>query len=78
MNAHPEAQVALVELFAAMIRARMHVLLITHSPYVVDHVSALIEAARVAPEDRMKVRTKAELAAEDVWLLPEEVAVYRF
>ena len=78
MNAHPEAQVALVELFAAMIRSGMHVLLITHSPYIVDHVSALIEAARVTPEDRAAVRTKIGLAGEDVWLMPEEVAVYDF
>ena len=73
MNAHPEAQVALVELFGMMVRAGMHVVVLTHSAYVVEHISALVAASRVEPEDRRTL-----LGSGEAYLTEEEVAVYDF
>lgn len=78
MNAHPEAQVGLMELFAAMVRSGIHVVVATHSPYVLDHLSTLMEASRLSDAQRESVRGYFELGSAQVYLQPEEVAVYQF
>lgn len=78
MNAHPEAQVALTELFAAMIRQGIEIVVATHSPYVVDHLNTLLEASRLDSGPRSKVGNQFALGSPDVYIEPEELAVYQF
>lgn len=78
MNAHPEAQVALTELFVAMIRQGIQVVLATHSPYVLDHLNTLLEASRLDSGPRSKVASQLALGSPDVYVEPEELAVYQF
>ncbi len=47
MNAHPEAQLKLIELLAILANSGVKVIITTHSPYIVDHVNNLTTAARL-------------------------------
>lgn len=51
MNLHPAAQVEIIEFLAMLVNAGLNVLVTTHSPYIVDHISNLIAAHQhEAPE----------------------------
>jgi len=78
MCAHPDAQIALTELFAIMVKRGIHVVLATHSPYVVDHLSTLVEASRLEGDARARIVQKLRLRSDDALLAPEQLAVYRF
>lgn len=78
MNAHPDAQIALVELFAAMVRVGMHVVLITQSPYVVNHISVLLEEAHVPRDQLAAIRERNNLSPGEIALTGEQLAVYEF
>ena len=78
MNAHPETQLALVELFALMIQAGVQLVLVTHSPYVLDHLGTLVEASRLKDAGRARIVEKLRLKNEGALLRPEQLAVYRF
>jgi hypothetical protein len=78
MNAHPEAQVALVELFALMIRAGIQIVVVTHSPYLVDHLSTLLELSRLSSEQRAAVAGDLALGNPEAYVRAEELAVWHF
>ncbi len=78
LSAHPEAQVALVELFALMIRAGIQLVIVTHSPYIVDHISTIIEMSRLEEAQRARVVDTLALKSADAYLKPNEVAVWQF
>ena len=44
MNLHPAAQVKIIEFLAMLVNAGLHVLITTHSTYVVDHLVNLMDA----------------------------------
>ncbi len=78
MNAHPETQVLLAEIFVAAVRQGIEVVLATHSPYIVDRLSTLVEVGRLNAEARHRLRDFLALGSDDIYLLPEELAVYQF
>lgn len=78
MNAHPAAQLALVELMAVMVSHGIRIVFTTHSPYVIDHLNNLLEAGR-APEDRReKLAEQFQLRTSRAFLPADKVAVYAF
>ena len=73
MNAHPEAQLRLMEFFAELVRRRFRVLLTTHSPYMLDHLNNLVAMSKIPVERRQDlVRGYGE------GIDPNHVAVYEF
>ena len=46
MNLHPAAQVEIIEFLAMLVNAGLNVLITTHSPYIIDHISNLIVAKK--------------------------------
>lgn len=78
MNAHPEAQLALAELFALMIQAGMQLVIVTHSPYMLDHLGTLAEASRLAGGSRARIVEKLRLKNDGALLRPEQLSGYRF
>lgn len=78
MNAHPQAQLAMMELFATMVNAGFHLILTTHSPFMVDHLNNLMAASRARPRKRSALARKFMLKTPDAFLDPEQVAVYEF
>jgi hypothetical protein len=78
MNAHPAAQLALVELMAVMVSYGIRIVFTTHSPYVIDHLNNLLEAGR-APEDRReKLSEEFQLRTSRAFLPADKVSVYAF
>ena len=79
MNAHPKAQIALMELLAYLVNKGIHVVLTTHSPYFVDHLNNLMSAQRIASEaDRGEVAKELKLGSDGSFLLAHKVAAYLF
>jgi hypothetical protein len=78
MNAHPRAQLALTELMAAMANAGLRVIFTTHSPYVVDHLSNLMAAARVPAERQAELARRFALGSPECFVAPDKVAAWWF
>lgn len=78
MNAHPEAQLALMELVAAIVQQGVRVLITTHSPYIVDHLNNLMEAARVSEDKQAALAKSFALRTPEVFIPSEKVAVHLF
>jgi predicted ATP-dependent endonuclease of OLD family len=76
MNLHPEAQVKLIELLAMMVKAGIHVLITTHTPYMVDHLVNLMKAAE--HENPNAIRRKFYLQRKDAFISKDLVSVYLF
>jgi len=78
MNAHPKAQLALVELMAMMVQRNLRVIFTTHSPYVVDHLNTLMYAAGL-PEDRKRELARDfALQSAEAFISPDKVAAHLF
>lgn len=75
MNLHPEAQARLIEFLAMLVNAGLHVLVTTHSPYMVDHLENLMTASE-HPEQARKVLDEFFLQNEEAFISKEKVAVY--
>ena len=54
MNLHPAAQVEIIEFLSMLVNAGLNVLITTHSPYIVDHISNLIEAKKHQKSEEIK------------------------
>ena len=78
MNAHPEAQLGLVELLAYLVNEGIRVVLTTHSPYIVDHINNLIWARKLSEADQDEVAKKLALGTRECLLRGEDVAAYLF
>lgn len=78
MNAHPAAQLALVELMAVMVSHGIRIVLTTHSPYVIDHLNNLLEAGRAPEERQAKLAEEFQLKTPRAFLTREQVSVYAF
>ncbi len=78
MNAHPEAQMGLVELLAYLVNSGIRVVLTTHSPYIVDHINNLICARKLTEADQNEVAKKLALGTSECFLRAEDVAAYLF
>lgn len=78
MNAHPRAQAALLELLATLVNQGNQVVLTTHSPYFVDHLTNLIEGSTLSPEGQDEIAKKLYLKDKSAFLQPADVAVHVF
>ncbi len=78
MNAHPSAQLALVELVAMIVQAGVRVVFTTHSPYIVDHLNNLMAAASVPAAAQPGLAEQFALKSTQAFIAPEMVAAYRF
>jgi hypothetical protein len=78
MNAHPEAIAQLTELFGILVNAGVRVLVTTHSPYLVDQLSNLIEASQLSASEQCDFASQLWLKSSEALLKPEQVAVYFF
>ena len=74
MNLHPEAQAKLTEFLAMLVNAGLPVLITTHSPYIVDHLTNLIKAAESTKPDT--IRDKFYLKREEAFISRSDVSVY--
>jgi predicted ATP-dependent endonuclease of OLD family len=74
MNLHPVAQVKIIEFLSMLVNAGLRVLITTHSTYVVDHLTNLIEAAKHANQDA--IEEKFLLEQKEAFIAPENVSVY--
>ncbi|MFH1116308.1 MAG: AAA family ATPase [Pseudomonadota bacterium] len=75
MNLHPAAQVELTEFLGMLVNAGLHVLITTHSPYIVDHIPNLIRANDL---DKEKVKDLFYLKQVTSFLAKDDVSVYLF
>jgi hypothetical protein len=78
MNAHPEAQLKIIEFLAVLAQNDVHVVLTTHSPYIVDHLSNLMQASRLGEKAKKAVASKFKLGMPEAFLSPDDVSVYLF
>jgi hypothetical protein len=78
MNAHPEAQLKIIEFVALMVHHGVRVVLTTHSPYIVDHLSNLMQASRLSEDAKQTVAPKFKLGMAQAFLSPDDVSVYLF
>jgi hypothetical protein len=76
MNLHPEAQLRMTELLAMLVNAGLPVLITTHSPYVVDHLTNLMKAAEHS--DPASIQDKFLLQRKEAFIPKRDVAVYLF
>ena len=76
MNLHPAVQVELAEFLAMLVNAGLHVLITTHSPYIVDHLANLMQAAKhVNKED---IKEHFYLERTDAFIPQKQVSIYLF
>ncbi len=76
MNLHPEAVVKLTEIFAILVNSGINILLTTHSPYIVDHLTNLIAGAD--SKNKSVAAKKLFLGKSDAFIDTDKVAVYLF
>jgi len=76
MNLHPKAQVELTELLAILVNSGLHILITTHSPYVVDHLTNLMKA--YSHEDKEAIKNRFYLKKKESFISPKDVSVYLF
>ena len=70
---HPENQRLLAKYLVRLVRKGVHVLVTTHSDYLLEQVNNFVLLSKVAPEKRREQGYR-----EDDYLKPDEVAVYVF
>jgi hypothetical protein len=78
MNAHPEAQLKIIEFLALMVRHGVRVVLTTHSPYIVDHLTNLMQASQLRGDARRLIAQRFKLGMHEAFLSPEEISIYLF
>lgn len=78
LNAHPEAQLALVELMAVLVNNGIRVLFTTHSPYIVDHLNNLLVAGRLSEKKHAAAEHLLSLGTREAFLRKAQVAAHRF
>jgi predicted ATPase len=76
MNLHPAAQVEIIEFLAMLVNAGLNVLITTHSPYIVDHLANLMQAAK--HDNKESIKELFYLERTDSFIAQENVSVYLF
>jgi hypothetical protein len=76
MNLHPAAQVEIIEFLAMLVNAGLNVLITTHSPYIVDHISNLIVAKK--QDNPEKIKQHFYLEDDRAFIDQDKVSVYLF
>ena len=76
---HPEAQQQMAAALAFMVRSGLRVLITTHSHYMVEQLSAFVNASKLDETTRKRALSLGgALGKEDIYLNEEETAVYNF
>jgi len=78
MNAHPEAQLKIVEFLALLAHHGVRVVMTTHSPYIVDHLSNLMQASRLSSRAKQAMAPRFMLGNPRSFVSPEDVSAYLF
>jgi hypothetical protein len=78
MNAHPAAQLAIIELLALLVNRGVNLIITTHSPYIADHLQNLIRATRLSPEKQKQIAAQFALGTRDAFLNEDKVSAYQF
>ncbi|HCI78063.1 MAG TPA: hypothetical protein DHW02_00045 [Ktedonobacter sp.] len=76
MNLHPEAQAKIIEFLVMLVNAGLDVLITTHSPYITDHLTNLIQASK--HEDKESIKQDFFLQQSEAFIDKEKVSVYGF
>ena len=76
MNLHPSVQVEMAEFLAMLVNADLNVLITTHSPYIVDSLVNLIQAAK--HEDKDSIKDLFYLEKSEAFISQDRVSVYLF
>ncbi|MCU0540731.1 MAG: AAA family ATPase [Oscillatoriaceae cyanobacterium Prado104] len=76
MNLHPAAQVEIAEFLAMLVNAGLQVLITTHSPYIVDHLANLMQAAK--HQDPDSIKEMFYLERSDAFISQDKVSIYLF
>ncbi|MEH1834066.1 MAG: AAA family ATPase [Nostoc sp.] len=76
IHLHPSVQVAITEFLAMLVQAGLKVLITTHSPYILDHLSNLMKAAKY--KDKESIKEKFYLERTEAFIPQEKVSVYLF
>lgn len=76
MNLHPAAQIDIIEFLAMLVNAGLNVLVTTHSPYIVGHLSNLIEAKKQPNPE--KIESCFYLENAKAFIDQDKVSVYLF
>ena len=76
MNLHPKAQVELIELLSILVNSGLNILITTHSPYVVDHLTNLMKA--YSHKDADHIKDKFYLKRKEAFISSRDVSVYLF
>ncbi len=76
---HPEAQQQMAAALAFMVRSGLRVLITTHSHYMVEQLSAFVNASKLDETARKQALSlEGALGEEDIYLNEDETAVYSF
>lgn len=76
---HPEAQQQMAAALAFMVRSGLRVLITTHSHYMVEQLSAFVNASKLNETTRKRALSLGgALGKEDIYLNEDETAVYSF
>ncbi|MDD1687114.1 AAA family ATPase [Methanoregula sp.] len=76
MNLHPENQAKLMEFLVMLVQNGVSVIMVTHSPYMVNHLENLMRAYPKKTEE--KVIEKFYLKNSNAFISKEDVSVYLF
>jgi hypothetical protein len=74
MNLHPAAQIQIIEFLAILVNAGLHVLITTHSTFIVDHLVNLMDAYKHRNQD--KIVEGFLLGQKEAFISQEKVSVY--
>jgi len=74
MNLHPTAQVKIIEFLAMLVNAGLHVLITTHSTYVIDHLTNLMNAYE--HKNQNEIEKMFLLEQKEAFISQEKVSVY--
>lgn len=74
MNLHPRAQAQMIEFLAMLVNAGLHVLVTTHSPYMLDHLNNLTLA--YDNQDKETIRSAFFLQDTQAFIEKDKAAVY--
>lgn len=74
LNIHPENQLKIARFLARLVNAGLHIVISTHSDYIVREINSLIMLAR---DEKGKLRRKHKYKENEI-LNPEQVGAYLF
>ncbi len=74
MNLHPAAQMKIIEFLAMLVNAGLHVIITTHSTYLIDHLTNLLDAYKHTNQD--DIVEMFLLEQKEAFLAQEKVSVY--